>query len=176
MFRILPIALAMCFNVIIPNMSLAFSSIMYYQIARILLTPTVAIFSYYFESHSLSGKAILAIIPTCTGVGIASYYQFTPISLAANISSTTAIAAIAFAAAGVIVSSLYTVSIRVYKNKLQLTSMQLLYRQCSVSSLSLPALVYLLDEWPDWSSIRFKFLVLILAVCLHHSFNARYMY
>src|SRR5271163_1026586 len=40
--EIIPLAISMALNVVLPNLSLAFSTVTFYQVARILLTPTVA--------------------------------------------------------------------------------------------------------------------------------------
>ncbi|KAL8833361.1 MAG: hypothetical protein Q9170_004314 [Blastenia crenularia] len=72
---LLPLAIAMSLNVILPNASLQFSSVTFYQLARILLTPTVASINYIFYSTSIPRLAGYALIPACLGVGIVSYYD-----------------------------------------------------------------------------------------------------
>ncbi|GJN66669.1 hypothetical protein PLICBS_000688 [Purpureocillium lilacinum] len=70
--HLLPLAIAMCLNVILPNLSLAYSSITFYQVARILLTPTVAVMNYVLHGSKLPWLAIAALIPACLGVGMVS--------------------------------------------------------------------------------------------------------
>lgn len=150
---ILPLSLAMSLNVILPNLSLAFSSVTFYQIARILLTPTVAILNYILYRATLPPTAILALIPACLGVGLVSYYD----SLPATATTTTTTAAnpatthplgILFALLGTLASSLYTVWIAAYHRRLQLSSMQLLFNQAPVSAVLLLYAIPFLDTWP----------------------------
>ncbi|TDZ18431.1 Solute carrier family 35 member E3 [Colletotrichum orbiculare MAFF 240422] len=65
---LLPLSVAMCLNVILPNLSLAYSSVTFYQIARILLTPTVALMNFVLYQATLPRAAIMALLPACLGV------------------------------------------------------------------------------------------------------------
>ena len=131
----------MCLNVILPNFSLAFSSVTFYQIARILLTPTVAVMNYMLYRQSIPVPAALVLIPTCLGVGMVSYYdtQGSP-----NVQSTSS-TGVMLALAGVVASSLYTVWISSYQKRLEMSSMQLLYNQAPIGSLLLLYIV----PWSD---------------------------
>ncbi|KAI4259048.1 MAG: hypothetical protein LQ352_000945 [Teloschistes flavicans] len=104
---LLPLAIAMSLNVILPNASLQFSSVTFYQLARILLTPTVALINYVFYSTSIPRPAVYALIPACVGVGIVSYYD-SKAPASPKVKSTSFVGVI-FAFAGVLASSLYTV-------------------------------------------------------------------
>ncbi|CAI4219544.1 unnamed protein product [Parascedosporium putredinis] len=123
----LPLCITMCLNVILPNFSLAFSSVTFYQLARILLTPAVALMNFLMYRATLPRKAILTLIPVCLGVGIVSYYDSLPADNA-NVKTTSPIG-VFFAFSGVLASSLYTVWIGSYHRKLEMNSMQLLFNQ-----------------------------------------------
>lgn len=146
--EILPLSFAMCFNVILPNLSLAYSSITFYQIARILLTPFVAFINLVFYGISIQRYAALSLIPVCLGVGIVSYYDTRGSSQEQDPKITT-IPGVIFAFTGVIASSVYTVWIGTYHRKLNLSSMQLLFNQAPVSSLLLLFFIPLMDTSPD---------------------------
>ncbi|KAK4041048.1 hypothetical protein C8A01DRAFT_34892 [Parachaetomium inaequale] len=98
---ILPLSLAMSLNVILPNLSLAFSSVTY-QIARILLTPTAALLNYILYRTTLPPTAILALVPTCLGVAMVSYYNALP---NATTTTTATPLGILFALTGTLASS-----------------------------------------------------------------------
>lgn len=145
--EILPLSFAMCFNVILPNLSLAYSSIMFYQIARILLTPFVAFINLVFYGISIPKYAALSLIPVCLGVGVVSYYDTRGSPFEQDAKVTTS-AGVVFAFTGVIASSLYTVWIGTYHRKLNMSSMQLLFNQAPVSSFLLLFLAPLADTIP----------------------------
>ncbi|KAF4548124.1 Hypothetical protein D9617_31g063600 [Elsinoe fawcettii] len=75
---LLPIAIAMALNVVLPNLSLAHSSITFYQTARVLLTPCVAILNYILYARRISRAAALALIPVCLGVACVTYFDVHP--------------------------------------------------------------------------------------------------
>ncbi|PKX99659.1 uncharacterized protein P174DRAFT_361590 [Aspergillus novofumigatus IBT 16806] len=133
--KIIPLAAAMCIQVILQNLSLAYSSVMFHQLARLLLTPVVALLNYMLYSTKIPRMAVSPLILLCTGVGIVSYYD----SLAMDNTSATRTSSwgTVFALAGVCASSIYMVWIGQYHKKLQLNSMQLLLNQAPVSTVLL---------------------------------------
>lgn len=145
----LPLCLTMCLNVILPNFSLAFSSVTFYQLARILLTPTVALMNFVMYRATLPRKAVLTLIPVCVGVGIVSYYDSLPTENA-NVKTTSPLGVI-FAFSGVFASSLYTVWIGSYHRKLEMNSMQLLFNQAPWSAFLLLYVIPFVDTFPQVS-------------------------
>ncbi|KAL7918016.1 triose-phosphate transporter family domain-containing protein [Trichoderma austrokoningii] len=131
----MPLATAMCFNVILPNLSLAYSTVTFYQIARIVLTPTVAVMNFILYREVLPREAILSLIPACLGVGMVTYYDSLPTD--DETIKTTSTLGIIFAFTGIFASSLYTVWIAAYHRKLGMNSMQLLYAQAPIACLLL---------------------------------------
>lgn len=145
----------MCLNVVLPNLSLAFSTVTVYQLCRVLLTPMTAIINYVFYSATIPRNAALVLIPVCIGVGITSYYDTQPSTPAPGSSpspppavATTSTIGVIFALSGVCASSAYTVLIGAYHKKLSMSSSQLLLNQAPISSVLLLFAVPLVDRLP----------------------------
>ncbi|KAI1090866.1 integral membrane protein [Rostrohypoxylon terebratum] len=149
--EIIPLSIAMSLNVVLPNLSLAFSTVTFYQVARILLTPTVATMDYVLYKSVLPENAILALVPACLGVAMVSYYDSLPTE-DASVKTTSGLGVI-FAFSGIFASSLYTVWIKSYQRKLQVSSMQLLFNQAPVSALLLLYAIPFIDTFPTWSEV-----------------------
>ncbi|KAI3344060.1 integral membrane protein [Ustulina deusta] len=158
--EVIPLSIAMSLNVILPNLSLAYSSITFYQVARILLTPTVATMDFVLYHTTLPRNAILALVPACIGVGAVSYYDSLP-SDNANV-KTTSITGVIFAFSGIFASSLYTVWIKSYQRRLQISSMQLLFNQAPVSAFLLLYVIPFVDTLPTWSQVPLNRWLMIL--------------
>lgn len=149
--EIIPLSIAMSLNVVLPNLSLAFSTVTFYQVARILLTPTVATMDYVLYKSVLPENAIVALVPACLGVAMVSYYDSLPTE-DASVKTTSGLGVI-FAFSGIFASSLYTVWIKSYQRKLQVSSMQLLFNQAPVSALLLLYAIPFIDTFPTWSEV-----------------------
>lgn len=160
--EIIPLSIAMSLNVILPNLSLAFSTVTFYQVARILLTPTVALMNYVMYKAVLPRGALLALIPACAGVGMVSYYDSLP-TKDVNVKTTSGLGVL-FAFAGIFASSLYTVWIASYHRKLQMTSMQLLFNQAPVSAFLLLYVIPFVDTFPVWTQVPVNRWLMILMV------------
>ncbi|EPE36188.1 Multidrug resistance efflux transporter EmrE [Glarea lozoyensis ATCC 20868] len=158
--EIIPLAITMALNVILPNLSLAFSTVTFYQVARILLTPTVALMNFVLYRSTLPRGAVLALIPACVGVGMVSYYDSLP-SADANIKTTSTLGVI-FAFSGIFASSLYTVWIASYHKKLQMNSMQLLFNQAPLAAFMLLYVIPFVDTFPTWTEVPINRWVMIM--------------
>jgi len=165
--EILPLSLTMALNVTLPNLSLAFSSVTFYQLARILLTPTVAAMNFVLYRATLPRSAIFALVPACAGVAMVSYYDSLPAT--ANTGNTTATVTttspigVIFALAGVFASSLYTVWIASYHRRLNMSSMQLLLNQAPVAAVTLLYVIPFVDVFPPaWAEVPTSRWVMIL--------------
>ncbi|KAH6684338.1 triose-phosphate transporter family-domain-containing protein [Halenospora varia] len=158
--EIIPLAVAMALNVILPNLSLAFSTVTFYQVARILLTPTVALMNFVLYKSTLPRNAIYALVPACFGVGMVSYYDSLP-SADANVKTTSTLGVI-FAFSGIFASSLYTVWISSYHKKLQMNSMQLLFNQAPLAAFMLLYVIPFVDTFPVWTEVPVNRWIMIL--------------
>lgn len=149
--EIMPLAVAMSLNVILPNLSLAFSSVTFYQVARILLTPTVALMNFVLYKSTLPRGAIIALVPACAGVGMVSYYDSLP-TADATVKTTSSLGVI-FAFSGIFASSIYTVWVASYHKKLQMSSMQLLLNQAPLAAFMLLYVIPFVDTFPVWTEV-----------------------
>ena len=156
----LPLSVAMALNVILPNLSLAFSSVTFYQVARILLTPTVAAMNFVLYRATLPRDALVALVPACLGVGMVSYYDSLP-AADASVKTTSGLGVI-FAFSGIFASSLYTVWIASYHRKLNMSSMQLLFNQAPVSAIMLLYVIPFVDTFPIWAEVPVSRWLMIL--------------
>ena len=160
--EIIPLAIAMSLNVILPNLSLAFSTVTFYQVARILLTPMVALMNFVLYKATLPRNAILALVPACLGVGMVSYYDSLP-SADASVKTTSSLGVI-FAFSGIFASSLYTIWIASYHKKLQMNSMQLLFNQAPLAAFMLLYVIPFVDTFPTWTEVPINRWVMIMMV------------
>jgi solute carrier family 35 protein E3 len=160
--EIIPLAIAMSLNVVLPNLSLAYSTVTFYQVARILLTPTVAAMNFILYKSTLPRNAIYALVPACVGVGMVSYYDSLP-SKDASVKTTSSLG-ILFAFLGIFASSLYTVWISSYHKKLKMNSMQLLFNQAPLAAFLLLYAIPFVDTFPVWTEVPFNRWVLIMMV------------
>ncbi|OWP02783.1 hypothetical protein B2J93_9057 [Marssonina coronariae] len=160
--EMLPLAFSMCLNVVLPNLSLAFSTVTVYQLCRVLLTPMTAIINYVFYSATIPRNAALALIPVCLGVGITSYYDTKP--AASDTVQTTSITGVVFALSGVLASSAYTVLIGAYHKKLQMSSSQLLLNQAPISSVMLMFAVPVVDRIPVFGDVpQYRWMMILMS-------------
>lgn len=134
----------MCLNVLLMNLSLTYSSITFYQIARILLTPAVAAIDFFFYRMKIPRAAVVTLMPMCLGVGIISYSEPKAISTEANIDYI----GIILAFGGVLVSAVYVVWIASYQRRLEINAFQLLYNQAPIGGLLLLGIVPWTDSLP----------------------------
>lgn len=160
----LPLGVAMCLNVILPNLSLAFSSVAFYQLARVLLTPLTAIINFAFYGQKMPRQAVYCLLPICLGVGVMSYYDTQPGHGDRGKTAQTTPLGVIFAMTGVVASSLYTVWIGTYHSKFNLNSMQLLLNQAPISAFLLLYVIPFTDETPQWSTLGPEKYLLILFV------------
>jgi solute carrier family 35, member E3 len=149
---VLPLTIIMCVNVVLVNLSLSYSSIVCYQIVRILLTPLTAAINFCFYGSRIPFLASFALIPACIGVGIVSYYDSLPPSKHATVKAISVLG-VSFALSGVTSSSIYTVWVSQYHKKLKMSSMQLLYNQVPLGAMILAFVSLFTDTFPVWSNV-----------------------
>lgn len=142
---------------ILTNIALAHSSILFYQIFRILLTPATAILNLFVYGSKLPKIASLALLPACVGVGLVAYSDaLAPRSQNLRQPPTaraTSNIGIVFSIAGLLCSSLYTVWVAHYHSRLQLSSIQLLYNQVPLCALLLSVISFITDDFPVWRDL-----------------------
>ena len=146
-----PLAITMCLNVLLMNLSLTYSSITFYQIARILLTPAVAAINFVFYRMKIPRAAVVSLVPMCLGVGMISYYEPKPAVAEAGTGSVDAVG-VSLALGGVAVSAIYMVWIASYQRKLEINAFQLLYNQAPIGGVLLLVLMPWTDSAPSLGS------------------------
>ncbi|OJJ00530.1 hypothetical protein ASPVEDRAFT_70749 [Aspergillus versicolor CBS 583.65] len=149
LIQMTPIAAAMAIQVVLQNLSLAHSSVMFHQLARLLLTPVVALLNYVLFRVKIPRAALLPLVLLCTGVGIVTYYDSLP---AAENGTTTTAHGVIFALTAVCASSIYTVWIGHYHKRYELSSMQLLLNQAPISACLLLCAIPWAEAGPAVSS------------------------
>lgn len=95
--------------------------------------------------------AAYTLIPTCMGVAIVSYYE----TMSQDVASVkrTSFLGVFFALTGTLASSLYTVWIKVFHERLQMNSMQLLFNQAPWGATILLFIVPWADTFPHWAEV-----------------------
>ncbi|CZT19258.1 related to integral membrane protein [Ramularia collo-cygni] len=164
---ILPLALAMIPNVVLPNASLANSSVQFYQVARVLLTPCVAAINYFAYQDEISRKAALTLVPVCLGVAIVSYYDTASTTTNEAEEKKTTPVGVMFALTGVVASSVYTVLIKSYHKKLDCESNQLLLNQAPLGVLVMLYIIPFSDDVTACKSTSLELwgLILLSGIC-----------
>ncbi|KAG5803825.1 hypothetical protein H9Q74_008310 [Fusarium xylarioides] len=157
--QMIPLSTVMALNVIFPNLSLAYSSVPFYQISRILITPCVAAMNFVLYRATLPFYACMALVPACVGVGMVSYFDTKATSASA---ATTGLLGVIFAFLGIFFSSLYTVWLESYRKQLSMTSMQLLLNQAPLSAFLLLYFIPFVDKAPGLEDLSLDLWVLIL--------------
>ncbi|KAI4190776.1 MAG: hypothetical protein L6R41_000550 [Letrouitia leprolyta] len=158
----LPLAATMCLNVIFQNLSLTYSSITFYQIARILFTPMVALINFLFYQKSIPRNAAYTLIPMCLGVFIISYYE--PKSTSHPEAEQTSMLSVFLALTSVFIGSVYTVWIASYQRKYEMNGFQLLFNQAPIGGIMLMILIPWTDKLPSVQSApKDKWMMILLS-------------
>ena len=144
----LPLAVTMCLNVLLMNLSLTFSSVTFYQITRVLLSPAVAATNFLFYGMRIPIAAVGSLFPMCVGVGIMTYYE-PQASATEDQTRSVDVLGITLALSGVMVSAIYMVWIASYQRKLDINAFQLLYNQAPIGSILLLAIMPWTDSVPS---------------------------
>ncbi|KAL9101170.1 MAG: hypothetical protein Q9163_003548 [Psora crenata] len=146
--NMMPLAVAMAMNIVGMNLSLQISTITFYQITRVLLTPTVAVINFFFYNKSIPRLATYSLIPMCLGVALISYYDVKPPPPpGAPIKETGALGVIV-AFGSVFVSGIYTVWVGTYQRKYEVNGFQLLFNQAPIGGCVLLYVVPWTDKFP----------------------------
>jgi solute carrier family 35 protein E3 len=147
--EMLPLCFAFCGNVLLPNLSLAHSSVTFYQLCRILVTPGTAILNFFIYQVMISRNQALAIVPICLGIATTTYSD---LSEKAS-DQTTSIIGVIFAFSGVIVSAIYVIWMGRYFKSFSVSSLQLLYNQAPISVILLFIFIPYIDTIPPLNEI-----------------------
>ncbi|KAG9247550.1 triose-phosphate transporter family-domain-containing protein [Calycina marina] len=123
---------------VLGNMSLAYNSVAFYQLAKIMTTPCVALLQYLFLKKSVSRPTICALVSLCIGVALTN----------SGAAGTTMLGAL-IAVAAFTVTAFYQVWIGKKIKDFNVSSPQLLLNQAPLSVLLLAFLAPIFDTLPD---------------------------
>ncbi|KAL2043365.1 hypothetical protein N7G274_003671 [Stereocaulon virgatum] len=135
--QMLPLAIAMAGNIVGMNLSLQVSTITFYQITRVLLTPCVAVINFFFYKKYIPRAAAYALIPMCFGVALISYYDQKPAPVAGQPIKAVGGLSVLLALGSVGISGIYTVWVGTYQRKYEVNGFQLLYNQAPLGAIVL---------------------------------------
>ena len=151
LIKILPLAIAFGFQVVLPNFSLANSTIIFYQMVRVLVTPLVAVIEFVIYRKSMPRIAVYMLVLICLGIGILSYSEAVPQHGSGM--KRTSFLGVFFAFTGVLATSVYTVWIKVFRDRFYMNSMQLLSNTAPSGAVLLLYLVPFSDTFPLWTEV-----------------------
>lgn len=146
--NMLPLAIAMAMNIVGMNVSLQVSTITFYQITRVLLTPIVAIINFFFYKKTIPRMAVYALIPMCFGVGLISYYDQKPVPVPGAPIKAVGALSVLLAIGSVTISGIYTIWIGTYQRKYEVNGFQLLFNQAPLGGVLLLYVVPWTDKFP----------------------------
>ncbi|EMC95288.1 hypothetical protein BAUCODRAFT_149289 [Baudoinia panamericana UAMH 10762] len=169
-WQILPLALSMNLSVVLTNASLAFSSIQFYQVARVLVTPCTALLDLWLLKKRMPAAAALTLVPVCAGVAITSYFDTA--SKAKDTTRGTGPLGVFFALISICATATYTVLIKKYHELTGCQSAQLLLNQAPASVLVMLYVMPLIDDLTVWRNVSASTWAVILMsgafACLLH--------
>lgn len=149
--EILPLSISLCMSVVVSNLSLAYSSPLYYQIVRALIPPCVVAINYILHKTMVPRMALMALIPMCMDVAMVTYYN--PGSLRDHLSLPTTSKGVILAFAGVVMTALHTAWMDVFLRRYKLDATQLLANESPLSSIVLLYVVPWADTLPVWKEL-----------------------
>lgn len=128
---------------ILGNLSLTFNSVSFYQLAKILTTPTVAFLSYVILGKTITIPVLISIATLCIGVGL-----ITSASIFSNVLGT------CIAVAAFTVTALYQIWIGKKLTDLKVSPPQLLLNQAPVACGLLLLLCGFIDRVPVFEDLN----------------------
>ncbi|KAL0222419.1 hypothetical protein RCL1_002273 [Eukaryota sp. TZLM3-RCL] len=156
---IAPLSLAFTFYVVLNNLSLLHNPVNFYQILKILVSPTVALFEYFIYKKRFGLVTVISLILVTIGVFFATVAD-------TNFKLSFFGALTGFSA--VIVTAFYQIWSGTMQKKLNVSSVQLLYKMVPFSMISLIAVVPVFDSVPKLFTYDYGFgsMMLILGTAV----------
>ncbi|KAA8491973.1 Solute carrier family 35 member E3 [Porphyridium purpureum] len=122
--------------VVLTNLSLQYNSIGFYQIMKVMTTPTVVFLEAVFYQKYLENNLKLSLVPVCLGVILTSVSDYR-LNMIGTI----------YAVAGVIVTSLYQIWSGTLQKSLDCSALQLQFYTAPLSALFILPVMPLLDNY-----------------------------
>ncbi|KAH8594588.1 triose-phosphate transporter family-domain-containing protein [Bisporella sp. PMI_857] len=140
--QMIPLCLFFAGFLVLGNLSLAYNSVGFYQLAKIMTTPCVALLQYLYLGKTISGLTIGALASVCMGVALTNTGAAGTTTLGASI-----------AVAAFTVTAFYQVWIGKKIKDFNVSSPQLLLNQAPISVFLLAFLVPFFDTMPKVDKI-----------------------
>lgn len=140
----------MCLQIVFQNISLAYSSVIFHQLVRLLLTPVTALSNFMLYRSTIPTASVPPLAITCIGVGIVLFYDTRS---QANDSKMTTPTGVFAALVGLCSSAIYTTLVGSYHKKFEVTSMQLLLNQAALGTGLLICFAPMFDTLPVLDAI-----------------------
>eukprot|EP00158_Paraphelidium_tribonemae_P007739 Partr_v1_DN28347_c0_g1_i3_m78755 putative solute carrier family 35 member len=156
---VLPLCSVFAANVIFPNLSLAYSSVIVYQLLRTTITPLVAMINFVLYQVKIKGITMFSILLICIGVGLATYAD--SISKDQSTGRTTSMFGLIAGFLGVSAGAMYAIWIGRYGKEYSLSPLQLLFNQAPVATVMLLCLAPFSDTVPKMSEVSSESMYLI---------------
>jgi solute carrier family 35 protein E3 len=150
--QMIPISAFFAGFLLLGNLSLAFNSVGFYQLAKVMTTPAVVLLNFLLFRKTISLRMLCAIAAVCVGVSL------TNSKAALGNPVGTFIATLAF-----IVTALYQIWIGKKITDLAVSAPQLLLNQAPVSVVLLAVVCPFVDTVPDVSKIPSNVLLTLFA-------------
>ena len=162
-YNMIPLATSMALNIVGMNLSLQISTITFYQITRVLLTPTVAVINFFIYKKTIPRLAAYTLVPMCLGVALISYYDVRPPPTDGAPVKSDGVLGVVVAFGSVFISGVYTVWVSTYQRKYEVNGFQLLYNQAPLGAVLLMYAVPWTDRFPnlDQAPVNIWWLILL---------------
>jgi len=132
---VIPLCLAFCGFVVFTNLSLQYNSVGFYQIMKVMTTPTLVFIQSNYYGETFDSNIKLSLIPICIGVSIVSA---TDVQLN--------VIGFFYSVLGVLVTSFYQIWVGTKQKELKVNARQLLYYQAPISALMLIPVIPIFDN------------------------------
>ncbi|KAI8804749.1 triose-phosphate transporter family-domain-containing protein [Cladochytrium replicatum] len=142
--QVVALSASFCGFVVLTNLSLQYNSIAFYQMAKVLTTPTIVVIQSLYYGVQFSNLIKASLFVTCFGVLVTSVTD-----VKVNFIGTLC------AISGVIVTSLYQIWVGTRQKELGANSMQLLAYQAPLSAFMLLFVIPLIDDMKGLRSYQF---------------------
>jgi len=141
-WQMLPVCAFFAGYVVLGNLSLTLNSIGFYQLSKVMTTPTVVLINFVLFRKMVTRWMLAAILVTCIGV-----------SFTVNVAAKTAASGVIVATMAFCSTALYQIWIGKKIEDFAVSAPQLLLNQAPISVLLLIPFVPFIDTMPDLSTV-----------------------
>ena len=132
---VLPCAIGSLLSVAFMNLNLAYNSVGFYQLSKLVCIPVTIILEYIFYQKTVSWPILMTLIPITFGVGLATVNDFS-----VNTKG------ILFAAGAVVATALAQIFTSTYQKQLDCNALQLLIHTAPIISFGMLCMIPLFDD------------------------------